>query len=69
MESIEIGNLIVSKKGVLKIVFLLFIVGAIIGGTVIAPENGGNWLIASTFTALIVAMHYRSIRKEIKRKR
>lgn len=66
MEEIKIGNLIISKKGILGIAFLLFLIGAIIGGMIIAPKENGNWLMASFFIVIVSSILYPKIRKEIR---
>ncbi len=65
MEELIVGNFTISKKGILKIAFLLFLIGVVIGGVIIAPSNGANWLIAINFIVLIVLVNYRTIKKEI----
>lgn len=68
MNEIKIGNLIISKKGILGIAFLLFTIGVIIGGMVIAPQNGGNGLMALVFIAIVIFINYPMIKKEIREK-
>lgn len=66
MKEVKIGNLIISRKGTFRIVFLLFSIGMVIGGIVIAPNDGGNWLIASFIIVMVTAILYSGIRREIR---
>ncbi|TCD12787.1 hypothetical protein EZ449_01705 [Pedobacter frigidisoli] len=72
MKDIKIGNTIITKKAVLKIAFLLFIVGIFIGGQIAVKEKGKSnsfLLLSSIILIPIFYMIVPSIKREIFRVR
>ncbi len=62
MKAIEIGKYTISKKGILALTFLWFMIGVVIGGVIVISRN---FLIAIFPIVIIFAIWYPLIKKEI----
>lgn len=67
MKDITIGNLLITKKGVLILTFLFFIIGVLLGGTIMASNLGKtNLFIFIPFLIIIWLAYIPTLKKEIK---
>ncbi len=63
MIAVQIGKYNISKKGILYITFVCFVIGVAIGG-IILPANG-NYIFALFPIGIATALFYPKIKKEI----
>jgi hypothetical protein len=65
MRSLKIGNLVITKKGLLTLCFGFFLTGIVLGGTIIANKNSSNILLGLFITLINWGVLFPTLKKEI----
>lgn len=67
MKDIKIGNIIITKKGILRSAFILFIIGMLVGGQFAMAEDGKSKSIIMLSFIFLIPIFYLipGLKKEI----
>lgn len=67
MKDLKIGNLLITKKGLLTLAYVFFLTGAILGGTLLTNHSGTkNLFFIIPFLAFIWFKYIPTLKREIK---